>query len=365
MSPSLVPAAPRGKRREPKPSVQGRKGAGARHDPQLRCGATRDCLGLSVGAFVPMLSFSTDGLPPHERFDQWREERGRQLFGVTIEMPPERRTDFRGHFSARQAGGATLATLGASAYRVSRTPSDIARTPRDALVIWFQIAGPGWCETRAGTGFTPAGGMAVGHSDSPYAATPSTEADFLCRFITVPTALIGEHAEPSGGLPLRTVEDRGLGRLMEAMADALFDDQRNLQDESAAEAVRDMARLALVASGTLKGGAQDGRQAMRTGLRHAALRIMRRQFHRHDLTPDLVAQRLGVSVRQLHLIFEPTGRSVFQTLTAIRIEEACRRLSTVPGEAIVTVAFACGFDSLATFYRAFRRETGGTPSDFR
>lgn len=312
-----------------------------------------------------MLAWSTDALPAHQRFDHWREERGRQLFGVTIEMPPERRADFRGHFSARQAGGATLATLGASAYRVSRTPSDVARTPRDALVIGFQIAGPGWCETRAGTGFTPEGGMAVGHSDSPYAATPSTEGAFLCRFVTVPAELLGEHAGRSRDLSLGTVDDRWLAGLMEATADALFNDQHTLQDEAAAEAVRDMARLALVACGTLKGGAQDSRRAIRTGLRHAALRIMRRQFHRHDLTPEQVAQRLGVSVRQLHLIFEPTGRSVFQTLMAIRIEEACRRLPTEPNEAIINVAFACGFDSLATFYRAFRRETGGTPGDFR
>lgn len=312
-----------------------------------------------------MFSWSTDALPPHQRFDQWREERGRQLFGVTIEMPPERRADFRGHFSARQTGGATLATLGASAYQVSRTAADIARLPRDALVIGFQIAGPGWCETRAGNGFTPEGGMAIGHSDSSYAATPSTEGAFLCRFITVPAELLGDHRERARDLPLGTVEDRWLTGLMEATADALFDDRRDLEEDAAAEAVRDMARLALVARGTLKGGAQDSRQAMRTGLRHAALRILRRQFHRHDLTPERVAEKLGVSVRQLHLIFEPTGRSVFQTLTAIRIAEACRRLSTVPGEAIVTVAFACGFDSLATFYRAFRRETGGTPGDFR
>ncbi|MCZ8317030.1 hypothetical protein [Phreatobacter sp.] len=51
-----------------------------------------------------MLTFSTNGLPPHQRFDQWREERDRQLIGVTIEMAPDRRADFRGHFSARQAG---------------------------------------------------------------------------------------------------------------------------------------------------------------------------------------------------------------------------------------------------------------------
>ncbi|MFX6218427.1 hypothetical protein ABTF55_21760, partial [Acinetobacter baumannii] len=41
-----------------------------------------------------MISFSTSEVPPDERFDHWREVRGKQLFGVTIELERERRADF-------------------------------------------------------------------------------------------------------------------------------------------------------------------------------------------------------------------------------------------------------------------------------
>src|SRR3954466_3180412 len=49
-----------------------------------------------------MISFDTDGLKPAERFDHWCEVRAKELFGVTIEVPRERRPDCHGRFSARQ-----------------------------------------------------------------------------------------------------------------------------------------------------------------------------------------------------------------------------------------------------------------------
>lgn len=114
-----------------------------------------------------MLTWSTDALPAHERFAYWREERGRQLFGVTIELPPERRHSFHGRFASQPVGGATLASLSASAYQVSRTEADIARVSTDSLVIGLQVAGPGWCDTPAGQTFIDVGAVAVGHANLP------------------------------------------------------------------------------------------------------------------------------------------------------------------------------------------------------
>src|SRR5436190_22357163 len=54
---------------------------------------------VATGYAGNMISFDTDGLQPRDRFDQWREVRGKALFGVTIEVPRERRRDFYGRFS--------------------------------------------------------------------------------------------------------------------------------------------------------------------------------------------------------------------------------------------------------------------------
>jgi AraC-like DNA-binding protein len=67
----------------------------------------------------------------------------------------------------------------------------------------------------------------------------------------------------------------------------------------------------------------------------------------------------------MHELFETTEKSFSQTVTALRLEASRRLLMSAPQRSISDVAFACGFESLATFYRAFRAAQGTTPGDFR
>lgn len=312
-----------------------------------------------------MLTWSTDGLPANQRFDHWREERGRQFFGVTIELPPERRNWFEGRFSARQAGCATIASLSASAYRVGRTNADVARLAKDSLVIGLQVAGPGWCDTPAGRAFVDVGSIALGHTDLPYQSTPSTEGRFLIHMLTIPVARLGPEGEAARGLHLASLPDGHPAMLLDAAVSALFDGADNLSRQAADEAVDHIGRLALLSRGAVSSRSPESRGALRAGLRHAALRFMRRNLHRARLTPDAAAKALGISPRQLHLIFEPTGLSFQRTLNAMRVDVACRLLGEASARPVADIAFSCGFDSLATFYRTFRSATGMTPVDWR
>jgi AraC-like DNA-binding protein len=126
-----------------------------------------------------------------------------------------------------------------------------------------------------------------------------------------------------------------------------------------------MVRLALLARGRLRPRQHDIRAALRAGLLHAAREIVGRDLHLPDLTPAAVATELGISLRQLHVLFEPTGVSFARTLTAVRLQHAQKLLQSMPARGIDDVAFACGFDSIATFYRVFRATYGMTPGDVR
>ncbi len=312
-----------------------------------------------------MLTWSTDSLPAHQRFDYWREERGKQLFGVTIELPPERRHAFHGRFSATQVGGATLASLSASAYEVSRTGADIARFSSDSLLVGLQVAGPGWCDTPAGQTFVDVGAVNIGHTDLPSQATPTTSGDFHAHMLKIPLDRIAEGHAAARRLFLAPVHDGRLALLVDAATSALIEEAPGLAPADADSAVGAIAQLALLARRAVATGSHESRQALRAGNRHAAQRIMRRNLHRGELTAESVADALGISVRQLHVVFEPTGQSFHRTLTALRVDMACRRLQMRPEESIADLAFSCGFESLATFYRAFRIITGRTPSDVR
>jgi transcriptional regulator GlxA family with amidase domain len=49
---------------------------------------------------------------------------------------------------------------------------------------------------------------------------------------------------------------------------------------------------------------------------------------------------------------------------ALRVDEARRQLETTE-RGIDEIAFACGFDSIATFYRTFQAAHGMSPGEFR
>jgi AraC-like DNA-binding protein len=84
------------------------------------------------------------------------------------------------------------------------------------------------------------------------------------------------------------------------------------------------------------------------------------------LTPEKAAAALKMSVRQLHLLFEPSGTSFAQHVLQRRLEE-CRAalLNPVGGRSVAEIAFAWGFNSLATFHRNFREAFGITPGEVR
>jgi AraC-like DNA-binding protein len=57
--------------------------------------------------------------------------------------------------------------------------------------------------------------------------------------------------------------------------------------------------------------------------------------------------------------------SFARTLTLFRLERTGRQLAARPERTIADIAYGCGFDSLATFYRAFRAAYAMTPMEMR
>lgn len=87
-----------------------------------------------------------------------------------------------------------------------------------------------------------------------------------------------------------------------------------------------------------------------------------------EITLPKLAQGLNVPVSHLsQVINEQLGRNFYEFINGYRVEAAKRRLLR-PGAAqakLITIAFECGFNSLATFNRVFKELAGRTPSEFR
>lgn len=312
-----------------------------------------------------MLSFSTEDLRVQDRFDHWCEVRGKSLFGATIALDRERRADFHGRFAAWAFGGAIVSELHASCYRISRTEADIAHRPGGSLCIGLQVRGPGWLDTGRGpVQRVAARELTIAHSDLPFLAVPDYWGSFEYYMLKIPIA--GEilldaraHDLHAAKLPSSAPAARALAALFGAVVRG----HHPLPDPVAD--VAHAARLALIARGRLPAGSPEGRAALRAGLLYAARDILIRDMDQPMLSPAHVARELGISLRQVHVLFEPTGRSFARTLTDIRLEAARLLLRSAPQMSVIAIVYACGFSSLSVFYRAFQAAYGLTPRDLR
>ena len=110
---------------------------------------------------------------------------------------------------------------------------------------------------------------------------------------------------------------------------------------------------------------------MSDSVAHSRLAIARRIIAEHcqlaGLTPGMVAHSMYVSTRTLHRILEESGESFRAVLLHERLDR-CQRALRDPAFAdqfISTIAYQCGFESLATFNRQFQAAFGVTPNAWR
>ena len=90
-------------------------------------------------------------------------------------------------------------------------------------------------------------------------------------------------------------------------------------------------------------------------------------LHDHDLTPARIARANAISVRYLHLLFQPTGQSVSAWIQQQRLEHCREALAdqTFAERTITEVAAQFGFADSSHFSRAFKRRYGQSPAGYR
>ena len=103
---------------------------------------------------------------------------------------------------------------------------------------------------------------------------------------------------------------------------------------------------------------------MRSSLYADAIAIVEREYAA-ELSLDDIARRLASSRRQLQRAFSEIGNTTFRDhLTRVRMERAAELLER-RSVTVREVANRVGYRQPAQFAKAFRREKGVAPSDFR
>jgi AraC-like DNA-binding protein len=96
----------------------------------------------------------------------------------------------------------------------------------------------------------------------------------------------------------------------------------------------------------------------------SSIKTLNHDFYRQQSLKE-AARTTGLSERRFSQLFrDATGTSWLNYLLTLRITHA-RYLLEHTDRSVTSIAFECGFSDLSNFYKAFKKQQGGRPLEFR
>jgi AraC-like DNA-binding protein len=252
---------------------------------------------------------------------------------------------------------------------IRRTASDIARDTTEAFFVRRYHHPLIW---KAGPRSTPVdlrhepGDFCVSATEWEFDAEARDAVAFTLLVIPQPV-LSPLLAGGRLARPFRVAANSSLGSLLGTALDAASAQVSLLSPPLATAVLRNLAGLVALVCGASDEGQEVGRGSVQAARLDAARQHIELHLSDPALTPASVAAALGISVRQLHLLFEPTGTTFGQYVLRQRLLQCRDGIAGATGTTrkVVDIAFGWGFNSMATFYRAFAAEFGIPPSALR
>ncbi|WP_313601246.1 helix-turn-helix transcriptional regulator [Rhizobium sp.] len=273
--------------------------------------------------------------------------------------------DFRLRVEGSLIGDAFFTRLFLNQVELKRLDGDIARHPSGMLLIALLQNGSYDQNFAYHAPFSQTG---PGHIlmldlDAPQSVT-------FARFSVVTCAYVPRrHFEPFIGPEpiLKPVMIRPANEL-HGLLTSCFLSCAALHDPTAITgqaALQTLTRLAMVAYGLDARSCDELRTSLLEARRARAQLFIALRCADPGLNARKVADHLAISLRSLHLAFEPTGISVSAVIMKARLTQAMQSLRHFPQRSVLDVALDSGFNNLATFYRAFGRQFGNPPGTHR
>lgn len=305
--------------------------------------------------------FSTDHLPPQERFAFWREECCEPL-GLVTEQE-DRSAPFDARVSRALHGDLVhVRYRHVSRCMVSRGEREIGRRVWDGYAIYTEASSGALLQHFGGDSITTTGDMAINDLDLPFRTRPKGAA-FSHDVWLVPRHALAPHLRRGGRSGVQVLPGaQPTAQLLKALLGALAREAGNLAPHERPRVIDALCRLAAMSFGAAN---DDAAEDLKLARAMQAKRHIERHLADPALSPASIAAALGVSLRSLHAAFEPTGTTLARHIAQRRLEACRTALLADPRRPVIDIAFAWGFNSLSGFYRAFQAAFGAAPGDLR
>jgi AraC-like DNA-binding protein len=308
---------------------------------------------------------STRDFPERDRLAMWREIYGRGIANVDIE--PIGDEPFHAEVSFNLLPNVSIAAGSRSPAHYCVTPELVGRGSRDTVVLSMLRSGAASATQFGQELISGIDSASVLTPTDPSTSTMLTHGSFITVALSRPmiAALAPDYSQSFGRqIPGSSTALALLIRYLDVVRAG--DELTNPAiGQSVSDHIIDLAALAL---GTRGDYAEMARQRGAKAARLAAIRSdVLRTLGRSDLSTELIAARHGISPRYVRKLFEEDGSSFSVFVLGERVAKAHRMLidRRYAHLNIAQIAHESGFGDISYFNRAFRRQFGAKPSDFR
>ncbi|MEU0540274.1 helix-turn-helix domain-containing protein [Nocardia sp. NPDC005978] len=304
---------------------------------------------------------STPEVSEQQAFEQW-EAAVAQAY-VPLVVTPVRPGEFRARIVQSRFDDMDISTVTATGQHISRLPRLIHEPDEPYLFASITTQGSGWLEQDGRVGEMANRGLMLYVSSRPF--TAHFEQNWGVVAVQVPLSrVVRASGVPSDRIPTAVrFPPEGAAGIVGRFFCGLAQLQQTAPDQAAVLARHGTGLLASVVQ--LAAGETPHEEAGQALARQHALTYIQRHFADPGLTVDDVAAACSVSRRTLYRLFEEGDDGVAAVLRRLRIERALALIRTDQTRPLLSIARASGFVSERQFYRAFRREMGMTPGEFR
>ena len=306
---------------------------------------------------------STAHVPVQEQYAFWRDGFNEPILGISGEPVAQVGCGFRAEVDGWITPSLQCFRHASDNQKLWRGKREIARRPWDAVWIYRERDVGAWFDLAGRELTTVAGDFVIADADLPFTSRANRE--HRQDVWLLPKPLLVPHLPAASG-PLSTQFNGGSGvaAVLAAYLQVLGEQVATLPMPQVDAMADNLARLVAIACGAAQG---EHEQATQAALLQRAKRYIAHHLPEPALSPATAAAALGVSERKLYLAFASNDTSFAELVTRLRLAECHAALSSplAARRSVPDIAFGWGFRSLATFYRAFRRQYGLAPGDVR
>ena len=308
-------------------------------------------------------TITTKGINPASRSHHWHEAIASTYFPLDLSFrQPEL---FEGELKCWTLGDLSLSRLMSRPLNYRRLPKHLVEASEEEYLITVPVRTDVYFSQCGKDVKCNPGGFIFERSHEPYEF--AHEEDNCLWVLKVSDEVLRARIRAPGRFcSMQFDASNGAGGLFTDMLQHIPARIESLTDEARATVGKQMIDLLVLAvqndERTLTSGTSSVRAAHLTRIEQ----FIRAHLSDPKLDPEHIAAGCGISTRYMHEIFRDTNQTASQWVRDQRLL-ACQEDLKDPENprTIAEIAYARGFSDQAQFSRAFRRQFGISPKDFR